>query len=200
MPVVAHTPAAAVATASAVVAAAVAAEVQHSQLVRHDAFISRHTMETRAQPPRPRVGTALTLKAFIPPVLVSDCLFSRLPPSAVRQKSHQMSTRTHVVTPIQVSEVLCTTVAEALAMGKWVVCSRHSSNEFFFQFPNCLPFDGEEDFAACVSWALRHDPEDLTPALRYVCRRKKKVIVRRAPPHHVAWHGMHLCVCELCGT
>lgn len=68
--------------------------------------------------------------------------------------------------PNQVSEVLCTTVAEALAMGKWVVCSRHSSNEFFFQFPNCLPFDSEEDFAACVSWALRHDPEDLTPALR----------------------------------
>ncbi|CAN0176694.1 unnamed protein product, partial [Ectocarpus sp. 13 AM-2016] len=66
-----------------------------------------------------------------------------------------------------VSEVLCTTVAEALAMGKWVVCARHSSNEFFFQFPNCLPFDSEEDFAACVSWALRHDPEDLTPALRH---------------------------------
>ncbi|CAN0489263.1 unnamed protein product, partial [Hapterophycus canaliculatus] len=67
----------------------------------------------------------------------------------------------------KVSEVLCTTVAEALAMGKWVVCSRHSSNEFFFQFPNCLPFDTEEDFAACVSWALRHEPEDLTPALRW---------------------------------
>ncbi|CAN0444553.1 unnamed protein product, partial [Ectocarpus fasciculatus] len=65
------------------------------------------------------------------------------------------------------SEVLCTTVAEALAMGKWVVCARHSSNEFFFQFPNCLPFDSEEDFAACVSWALRHDPEDLTLALRH---------------------------------
>lgn len=72
----------------------------------------------------------------------------------------------NVVRYLQVSEVLCTTVAEALAMGKWVVCARHSSNEFFFQFPNCLPFDGEEDFAACVSWALRHDPEDLTPALR----------------------------------
>lgn len=53
-------------------------------------------------------------------------------------------------------------------MGKWVVCSRHSSNEFFFQFPNCLPFSDEEDFAACVSWALRHDPEDLSPALRCV--------------------------------
>lgn len=54
-------------------------------------------------------------------------------------------------------------------MGKWVVCSRHPSNEFFFQFPNCLPFSTEEDFAACVSWALRHEPEELTPELRWAC-------------------------------
>lgn len=71
---------------------------------------------------------------------------------------------------VQVTEVLCTTVAEALAMGKWVVCSRHPSNEFFFQFPNCLPFTTEEDFAACVSWALRHDPEELTQELRFAKR------------------------------
>ncbi|KAG5175372.1 Digalactosyldiacylglycerol synthase, family GT4 [Tribonema minus] len=65
-----------------------------------------------------------------------------------------------------VSEVLCTTIAEALAMGKWVVCARHSSNEFFYQFPNCLPFDGEKEFSANVYRALTKDPAPLTPEQR----------------------------------
>jgi digalactosyldiacylglycerol synthase len=66
-----------------------------------------------------------------------------------------------------ISEVLCTTVIEALAMGKWVVCPRHPSNEFFYQFPNCLTYETAEEFAANVYWALSTDPRPLSPELRY---------------------------------
>ncbi len=65
------------------------------------------------------------------------------------------------------SEVLCTTIVEALAMGKWVVCAKHPSNEFFQQFPNCLFFSNEEEFAVNVFWALTHDPLPLTKEQRH---------------------------------
>ena len=76
---------------------------------------------------------------------------------------------THHNTPL-FCPLLCnilTILIQALAMGKWVVCAKHPSNEFFEQFPNCLTYRTEEEFAANVYWALHHDPLPLTKAQRY---------------------------------
>jgi len=66
-----------------------------------------------------------------------------------------------------ISEVLCTTTAEALGMGKFVVIPDHPSNTFFKQFPNCLMYKTKDEFCANVYWALSHVPESLSPEDRY---------------------------------
>ena len=66
-----------------------------------------------------------------------------------------------------VSEVLCTTTAEALAMGKFAIIPVHPSNAFFLKFPNCLAYRNRFEFAANLQWALSHDPEPLTPELAH---------------------------------
>ncbi|CAM9635912.1 unnamed protein product [Chrysoparadoxa australica] len=67
-----------------------------------------------------------------------------------------------------VSEVLCTTVAEALAMGKFVVIARHPSNEFFYQFPNCLVFESDEEFGEKMAYALANTPEPMSKEYRHI--------------------------------
>jgi len=65
------------------------------------------------------------------------------------------------------SEVLCTTVAEALAMGKFVVLPSHPSNDFFEQFPNCLAYTNKEEFVGNLYYAMTHSPEPLTKEYAY---------------------------------
>lgn len=65
------------------------------------------------------------------------------------------------------SEVLCTTVAEALAMGKFVVVPSHPSNDFFAQFPNCLTYANKEEFVGNLYYAITHSPEPLSEEYSY---------------------------------
>ena len=59
------------------------------------------------------------------------------------------------------TEVLCTTTLEALAMGRYVIIPKHPSNEFFYQFPNCLAYDDLDDCVSKLQYALSNRPEHL---------------------------------------
>ncbi|XP_039008179.1 digalactosyldiacylglycerol synthase 2, chloroplastic-like [Hibiscus syriacus] len=64
------------------------------------------------------------------------------------------------------TDVVCTTTAEALAMGKIVVCANHPSNDFFKQFPNCRIYDDENGFVEVTRKVLSEVPVPLTDAQR----------------------------------
>lgn len=65
------------------------------------------------------------------------------------------------------TDVVCTTTAEALAMGKIVVCANHPSNEFFMQFQNCRTYDDGEGFVKATLKALADEPAPLADKQRH---------------------------------
>lgn len=64
-----------------------------------------------------------------------------------------------------ITEVLCTTTAEAVAMGKWVIVPRHASNEFFLQFSNCLQYKNKSEFVELLQYALANPVNQILEGL-----------------------------------
>jgi len=63
------------------------------------------------------------------------------------------------------TEVLCTTTAEAIAMNKWAIVPSHPSNAFFMQFPNCLSYRNRREFVSILEKARYNDPPPLSEEL-----------------------------------
>jgi len=62
------------------------------------------------------------------------------------------------------SDVVATTSAEALAMGKFVVCAEHPSNAFFATFSNCRTYSNMDEFAKVIREVMSTTPQPMTDA------------------------------------
>ena len=91
--------------------------------------------------------------------LSSTAATTRMPVQFMGRVDHAaLSTEYKIFVNPSITEVLCTTTAEALAMGKFVIIPHHASNHFFSQFPNCLQYQSNYEFCVLLKYALTHTP------------------------------------------
>jgi len=117
---------------------------------------------------RAYLGRSATKAWFCIPKTFHEFRTTPIPATFFGRRDHaELTSQYKIFVNPSVSEVLCTTTAEALAMGKFVMIPVHLSNGFFMRFPNCLSYRNELEFAANLQWALAHQPEPLSKELSY---------------------------------
>jgi len=101
---------------------------------------------------------------FDPPKTIYELRRTPVPARFLGVKDHAMLRKMpyKIFLNPSITEVLCTTTAEALAMGKFAIIPKHVSNEFFLQFSNCLAYETLEECVKNIQWALDNEPSPLT--------------------------------------
>lgn len=111
-----------------------------------------------------------TSMIFDPPQSLSEWRRNPIPARFLGVKDHAGLKRVahKIFLNPSITEVLCTTTAEALAMGKFAIIPEHPSNEFFLQFPNCLAYKGLDECVEKLQWALQNEPQPLSAEHAYI--------------------------------
>lgn len=92
-----------------------------------------------------------------------ELLNFKIPVNFLGRKDHaSMKQEYKIFFNPSITEVLCTTTAEALAMGKFAIIPSHPSNVFFEQFPNCLIYNNKSEFISQMQFAIQNDPQPLS--------------------------------------
>jgi hypothetical protein len=123
------------------------------------------------------MGTRCVVMFCVTATDVHGCAFSsRLSDPEVRCPGQ-------VLVNASLSDVVATTSAEALAMGKWILVAQHPENAFFEQLKNCLIYDSSDDFVRCVVRNLPHWQCITEPVV--ICGHEAKLLVCRLWKHAI---------------